>query len=223
MTSNIEAIIFDFGGVMVPFSQMDSLKEQEARLGLQPGKLAETLWQSPDWRLAEVGAITDEEYWRRTGARLGLHTPEAIRDFQRDLFRDAKTDPRMADLVRWLRGRYRTGLLSNASDVLPRLLRERYGLGGLFDVEVFSALVGLAKPDPAIYQLALERLGTAPEATVFVDDYEPNVASAAALGIQAIHFVGYEALILAMQKQGVILAPTEIGRNSNLAPFLAPS
>ncbi len=205
MKSDIEAIIFDFGGVMVPFSQMDSLKEQESRLGLQPGKLAETLWQSADWRLAEVGAITDEEYWRRAGAGLGFHTPEAIRSFQRDLFRDAKTDRRMADLVRWLRGRYRTGLLSNASDVLPRLLRERYGLDGLFDVEVFSALVGLAKPDPAIYRLALERLGAAPEATVFVDDYAPNVAAAAALGIRAIQFIGYEALILALQKQGVVL------------------
>ena len=207
MKLDIEAIIFDFGGVMVPFSQMDSFQEQAARLGLQPGNLAEMLWRSPDWRLAEVGAITDEEYWRRIGAGLGLHTPEAIRDFQQNLFRDTKTDPRMADLVRWLRGRYRTGLLSNASDVLPRLLRERYGLDGLFDVEVISALAGLAKPDPAIYRLALERLGTVPEATIFVDDYEPNVASAAALGIRAIHFVGYEALILALQKQGIVLAP----------------
>ncbi len=207
MKSDIEAIIFDFGGVMVDFRQLDSFQKQEARLELQPGKLAEILWQSPDWRLAEVGAITDEEYWRRIGARLGLHTLEAIRGFVENLFRDAQTDPRMADLVRWLRGRYRTGLLSNASDVLPRLLGERYGLDGLFDVEVVSALVGLAKPDPAIYQLALERLGTAPEATILVDDYEPNVASAAALGIRAIHFVGYEALILALQKQGVALPP----------------
>lgn len=207
MTSDIEAIIFDFGGVLVTFDQLDSFQEQEARRGLQPGNLAKILWQSPDWRLAEVGAITDEEYWRRIGARLGLHTPEAIRDFQQGLFRDAKTDPQMADLVRWLQGQYRTGLLSNASDILPRLIRERYGLDRLFDVEVVSALVGLAKPDPAIYQLMLERLGTPPEATVFVDDYEPNVASAAALGIRAIHFVGYEALIVALQKQGVMLPP----------------
>jgi putative hydrolase of the HAD superfamily len=205
MKSSIEAIIFDFGGVMVDFSQMDSLREQEARLGLQPGNLADILWRSPDWRLAEVGAITDEEYWRRTGPRLGFHTPEAIRDFVQVLFRDAKTDQQMADLVRRLRGRYRMGLLSNASDILPQVLRERYGLDGLFDVEVISALVGLAKPDPAIYRLALERLGTAPEATIFVDDYEPNVAAAAELGIRAIHFVGYEALILALQKQALLL------------------
>jgi putative hydrolase of the HAD superfamily len=211
MKSDIEAIIFDFGGVMMDFRQLSSFQEQESQLGLEPGGLSEILWRSPDWRLAEVGIITDEEYWRRTGAKLGLHTSEAIRNFVQTLFRDAKTDRRMADLVRRLRGRYRTGLLSNASDVLPRLLRERYGLDGLFDVKVVSALVGLAKPDPAIYRLALERLGTVPEATVFVDDYEPNVAAAAELGIRAIHFVGYEALIPALQKQGVMLAPTETG------------
>jgi len=203
MASNIEAIVFDFGGVMAPFDQLDSFQEQETRLGLQPGGLAEIIWRSSDWRLAEVGAITDEEYWRRTGPRLGFHTPEATRDFVQALFRDAKTDPQMADLVRRLRGRYRTGLLSNASDILPRLLHERYGLDGLFDVEVISALVGVAKPDPAIYRLALERLGTPPEATIFVDDYEPNVAAAAELGIRAIHFVGYEALILVLQKHKV--------------------
>jgi putative hydrolase of the HAD superfamily len=206
MASDIEAIVFDFGGVMVPFDQLDSFQEQEARLGLQSGSLAEILWRSPDWRLAEVGAITDEEYWRRTGARLGLHTPVAIRDFVQVLFRDTKADRRMADLVRRLRGRYRTGLLSNASDILPTLLRERYGLDGLFDVKVISALVGLAKPDPAIYRLALERLDTVPEATVFVDDYELNVAAAAELGIRAIHFVGYEALITALEKEGVVLS-----------------
>jgi putative hydrolase of the HAD superfamily len=211
MKSDIEAIIFDFGGVMMDFRQLSSFQEQESQLGLEPGGLSEILWRSPDWRLAEVGIITDEEYWRRTGAKLGLHTSEVIRNFVQALFRDAKTDRRMADLVRRLRGRYRTGLLSNASDVLPRLLRERYGLDGLFDVKVVSALVGLAKPDPAIYRLALERLGTVPEATVFVDDYEPNVAAAAELGIRAIHFVRYEALIPALQKQGVMLAPTETG------------
>jgi putative hydrolase of the HAD superfamily len=213
MTSDIEAIIFDFGGVMVNFIGVDSFLEQEDRLGLQPGDLAEFLWRSPDWRLAEVGAITEEEYWRRTGARLGFHTPEAIRGFPQDLFRDSKTDRRMANLVRRLRGQYRIGLLSNAGDIFPRLIRERYSLAGLFDVEVISALVGLAKPDPAIYRLALERLGTPPEATVFVDDYEPNVVAAAELGIRAIHFVGYEALIPALRRQGVILAQRHTGHH----------
>ena len=203
MASGIQAIIFDFGGVMVPFFRPDRFRDLEARLSLQPGDLPAILWNSPDWKLAEVGAIGDEEYWQRITPRLGLHAPEALYGFQQDLFGDVQADPHMIDLVQRLRGRYRLGLLSNASDAAPRLLHERYGLDGLFDVEIISALVGLAKPDPAIYRLALERLGTAPEATIFVDDYEPNVAAAAALGIHGIHFAGYEALIPTLRERGV--------------------
>jgi epoxide hydrolase-like predicted phosphatase len=199
----IEAVVFDFGGVLATFYRADLFRALEERLGMEPGSLSEILWRSSDWRLAEVGAISDEEYWRRTGPRLGLQTAQAIREFQRDLFGDIQPDPRMVELVRWLRGRYRTGLLSNASDALPQALGERYDLDGLFDVVLVSAMVGLAKPDPAIYRLALERLGSAPGATVFVDDYEPNVDAAAVLGIQAIHFQGYEALVPALRQRGV--------------------
>jgi len=93
--------------------------------------------------------------------------------------------------------------LGGAALAYWQTIAERYGLGELFDVEIVSALVGLAKPDPAIYRLALERLGTAPEATIFVDDYPPNVAAAAALGIQAIHFTAYGALIAELEERGV--------------------
>jgi putative hydrolase of the HAD superfamily len=203
-TSKIEGILFDFGGVLVPVYRQDLFHGLEARLGLQPGELSDILWRSPDWRLAEVGAITDAEYWRRIGPWLGLHTAEAVTALQQDLFGEARANPCVVDLVRRLHGRYRTGLLSNASDVInPTFLRERYGLDGLFDVQVISAFVGLAKPDPAIFRLALERLGTVPQATIFVDDYEPNVAAAVTLGIHAIHFEECEALITALRGLGV--------------------
>jgi putative hydrolase of the HAD superfamily len=191
--------------VLIQVYQEERFRGLGARWGLPPGQLSEILWSSPDFRLAEVGAITDAEYWRRIGPRLGLHTPEAVKAFQQDLFGPVEVTAPMMDLVRRLHGPYRTGLLSNASDVVtPAFIAERYGLGGLFDVEIVSALVGMAKPDPAVYRLALEKLGTAPEATVFVDDYLPNVVGAAALGIQAIHFTGYEALIAELGQRGVV-------------------
>ena len=203
--SKIEAVIFDLGGVLIQVYQEERFRDLEARWGLSPGQAAEVLWRSPDHRLAEVGAITDAEYWQRIAPRLGLHTPEVVRAFQQDLFGPTEVDASMVELVRRLHGPYRTGLLSNASDaVTPALVAERFGLGGLFDVLIVSALVGLAKPDPAIYRLALERLGTTPEATIFVDDYPPNVAAAAALGIQALHFSGYEALIAELEQRGVV-------------------
>jgi putative hydrolase of the HAD superfamily len=206
MAACIEAVAFDFGGVMVSFADLKSFEEAGASLGLEVGELHEAVWGSPEWQLALVGAISDEEFWQRLGRRLGLRSQEVIDRFVADLFRDAAADPRMVELVRQLRGPYQTGLLSNASDLLPWLLRERYGLDGLFDVKVISALVGVTKPDPAIYRVLLERLGTRPESTVFVDDREQNIAVAVAVGIQAIRFEGYETLIPALRRCGVGLS-----------------
>ena len=208
MTLQIEAIVFDFGGVMAVFHRPELFEALEGQLGLEAGSLPEILYRSPEWRLAEVGAIDDGEYWRRIGPRLGLGsgtepTEAEIRDFQQALFGEVEADPDMVDLVQRLRDRYRTGLLSNATLRDPQRLLERYGLEGLFDVVVVSAAVGLAKPDPAIYRLALERLGTAPERTVFVDDFQRNVVAASELGMHGVHFTGYSDLVLALQELGV--------------------
>jgi epoxide hydrolase-like predicted phosphatase len=203
MSSEVEAILFDFGGVMAAFFRPELFRRAENRLGLEAGSLSEILWRSEDWRLAEKGFIDDEEYWRRTAPRLNLHTPEALRNFRHEIYADVEVDPRMIELVRRLGRHYRVGLLSNTSARDPHRLLATYGLEGLFDVAVLSAAEGLAKPDPAIYRRALERLGTPAWATVFVDDYKRNVEAAAELGIRAIHFTGYEALVGELERQGV--------------------
>ena len=46
--------------------------------------------------------------------------------------------------------------------------------------------VGVRKPAPAIYRLACERLGVVPEAALFIDDHEGNVAGARAVGMRAV-------------------------------------
>jgi epoxide hydrolase-like predicted phosphatase len=54
---------------------------------------------------------------------------------------------------------------------------------------IISAEVGLAKPDPRIYQLALEKLGVQAGDSIFLDDFKENVEAARAVGMLAIHFV----------------------------------
>ena len=52
-----------------------------------------------------------------------------------------------------------------------------------------SAFVGLRKPDPAIFELTLERLGgVAPQRCVFLDDLDVNCEAARALGMAAVRF-----------------------------------
>jgi HAD superfamily hydrolase (TIGR01509 family) len=53
---------------------------------------------------------------------------------------------------------------------------------------VFSSRVGLCKPEPAIFELALQRFGLAPADAVFLDDHAANVHAARALGLPTIHF-----------------------------------
>ena len=63
----------------------------------------------------------------------------------------------------------KTGLITVCSEDVVSLWEET-DFHGLFDAEVFSAAVGLRKPDPRIYWIALEKLGVEPKDAMFVGD-----------------------------------------------------
>lgn len=63
---------------------------------------------------------------------------------------------------------------------------ERMPLQDVVDTVVISGEVGLHKPEPAIYELAAERLGLAAGSCVFVDDLRENCAGAEAVGMTAV-------------------------------------
>ena len=104
----------------------------------------------------------------------------------------------------------RTAILSNMGDsVLESILGEFPWIQN-FDVLVWSFQLGIAKPDPAIYRHTLERLGTRPEETLFMDDRRVNVEMARALGLMAIEFTTAERLrqeLVAMGFEGELPLP----------------
>lgn len=63
-----------------------------------------------------------------------------------------------------------------------------------FDVLVWSFQHKMAKPDPAIYKIVLDRLGTRPDETLFIDDKLANIEAARALGFIALQFSTIEKL-----------------------------
>ena len=104
----------------------------------------------------------------------------------------------MVELVRDLRGGgLRTGLLTNNA----RELRDRWWAllpyDELFDDVVDSHEVGMRKPNPAIYRLALERLGATADRTAFLDDIASNVAAALAEGMVGVLVEGDGAAAIA--------------------------
>jgi HAD superfamily hydrolase (TIGR01509 family) len=81
---------------------------------------------------------------------------------------------------------FRLGVVSNSDGRAEQAL-EAAGLRALFDVVIDSAVVGIEKPDPRIFQAALEALGVAPEETLYIGDlYEVDVLGARAAGIEAV-------------------------------------
>ena len=123
------------------------------------------------------------------------------------------------ELVRRLRPRYKLSVLSNA-DMSLRGRLERDGLHALFDDVVVSAEVGMAKPDPAIFRLAADRLGLPPAACVFVDDWDDNVEAARAVGMRGVlHRVdkgddlSEQLLALGVATDGIAMARTALFLN----------
>jgi putative hydrolase of the HAD superfamily len=93
----------------------------------------------------------------------------------------------MPELIKSYHKNYQTALLSNASSSLRDKL-DQFNLQPLFDHFIISGEVGVRKPDPAIFRLALSRLAIEPAEAVFIDDRPENLAAAAALGIKPILF-----------------------------------
>jgi putative hydrolase of the HAD superfamily len=78
------------------------------------------------------------------------------------------------------------GVVSNSEGRVGQAL-EAAGLREYFDVVVDSGLIGIEKPDPRIFQAALEALGVGPEEALYVGDlYEVDVVGARAAGIEAV-------------------------------------
>jgi putative hydrolase of the HAD superfamily len=102
-----------------------------------------------------------------------------------------------ADDVNWellefitnLHPRYKVSLLSNAWDDLRKTMHERWNMDVLFDDLVISAEVGIVKPDPRVFHLAVERLGVQPAEAVFIDDMQINVEAARQQGLEGIQFL----------------------------------
>ncbi len=132
-------------------------------------------------RQLEVGAMSESEFERRFGARLGLDHATDLID---SMFRGMQPEPRMVEAVRAARrGGVKTGLVSNSWSTEHY---DRELLAELFDDVVISAEVGLHKPQPEIFRLACERLGVEPAEAVFVDDLRENIAGAEAVGMVGV-------------------------------------
>jgi epoxide hydrolase-like predicted phosphatase len=183
----IRAVLWDMGGVILRTMDWTLRAEWEDRLGLPRMGLTRLVFESDTSRRATIGQASDNDVWQSVADALHLDPP--TRDLlRRDYFARDQVDATLMAFIRSLRRRVRVGMITNAWLDVRGYLESVFKIADAFDPLIVSAEVGLAKPDPRIYQLALERLRLEPAEAVFVDDFEDNVAGARWVGMQAVHF-----------------------------------
>jgi putative hydrolase of the HAD superfamily len=184
--SRYAGVLFDVGGVVVD-SPLHVIARYEAELGLPANAINRAVVASGPtgaWSRLERGELTLDEFCApfEADCRAAGVTIDAALMMGR-IAEAAKPRPRMVEAIRRLRaGGLRVGALTNnwKRDGVTSPVRDH------FDVFVESSVVGMRKPDPRIYALACRELGTALDATIFLDDIGSNLKSARALGLTTI-------------------------------------
>ncbi len=149
---------------------------QAERLGMTSRDLEKIIFESESSQRASTGEIPEEAHWQAVAEALGVSRQEADKIIA-EFFSGDRADATLLDFLRSLRPERKVGLISNAWSGLRAFITSQK-FEDVFDEMIISAEVGLMKPDPRIYRLALEKLGVQPEESVFLDDVLVNVEAA---------------------------------------------
>ncbi len=191
----LRAVIFDYGMVLTGPPGAEAHGELVRITGLPAERLDALYWA--DRHAFDEGKLNGRRYWQGVVRKAGLTlSPAAIEEL---IHWDARmwmtSNPPMLAWAAALKARgFRTAILSNLGDTVLQAMERECDWLARFDVLVWSYQLQMAKPDAAIYRYALEKLGTRPEETLFIDDRQENVEAAAALGMKAMIFTTVENL-----------------------------
>ncbi len=140
------------------------------------------------WELSRVGSLSYRDYVRTVAVQTGID-PRSLGSML-----ESSQWTVNGPMVEWLKSVRTLGVkvvaVSNADFTLNRNLAKNR-LMPLFDAIVNSSCVGIAKPDPGIYEIALNRAACPPTECLFIDDKERNIPPAHALGILTLVYRDY--------------------------------
>ena len=203
MSGRPSAVVCDFGGVLTT-PLIESFLHYQERSGISfqdvvaaMGRLTERTGYNPLHEL-EKGVITEDHFLDSIEVEMGGDV--SLRALPEVYFEHLQPNQGMIDFVRGLRverGMRSALLTNNVREWEPKWRAMLPEIDEIFEVIVDSAFVGMRKPDPAIYELTVERLGDGVAAAdcVFIDDIEVNCDAARDVGMQPVHFESTEQAI----------------------------
>lgn len=183
-------ILFDVGGVL-------ELVDDQAWPAAYVGRCADRLGISVDEfearldtvRLPDAGTQSgvEDEFWRCFGAAVGAG-PELLPTIRAD-FWDSYCGTANVELINHaesLVGQAGLAILSNSADGAREQEERRFGFSAIFDPICYSHEIGVNKPDPEAYRIAVDRMDTDPGSVLFIDNRTANVEAAQRFGMTAV-------------------------------------
>ena len=190
MTTQVKAVTFDLGGVLIDWNPRHLYRQF---FGADEAAMERFLADvcTPEWN-AQLDA--GRPFAEAVDEVLAAHPDQAeliTAYYQRWQEMLGPTLEGTVAILREVRAAgYPTYALSNWSAETFDVTRRRYPFLDDMDGILISGEVGVGKPDPAIFRAFLARFGLTAGETLFIDDWDRNVATASSLGIVAIQFKG---------------------------------
>lgn len=184
---SINTIIIDMYGVIIKERTGNFLPYVYSKFSeTEHSRINKLIYEDKLFTKAGYGEISSNDFL----AALGFDDPEyAMKEYieeyltiENDFFAFAEKYHKEYDFV----------LLSTDVSEWSKYITEYYELDKYFKHKIISGDVHLRKPDKAIYELTLDRIGLKPEECLFIDDSVANIQQAAELGIKTVLFTGFD-------------------------------
>ncbi len=184
----IKAVIFDLNNVVIIDAPWHAITNAALRKGedrenfhyrIHTKNIRNDIW----WKLT-TGRISEKEFWRELDRN--IRNLKVLTKMKQELYSFLIPKKKTIEIIKSLKRRYKTGLLTNFSKEWMNIFKEKQenkGIINLFDEVVNSADVGIKKPDKRIYEIMLRRLDLKSGEALFVDDREKNMATAREAGM----------------------------------------
>ena len=201
----IEAVIWDFGGVLTT-SPFEAFNRHEGERALPHDFIRKVNATNPHnnawakFERAEIGAAEFDQLFLQESTALG----HPVRGAEVLPLLSGDVRPRVVAALKACKARFKVGCITNNVQTghgagmagTSERAAQVEGIMELFDGVIESSKAGLRKPDPRIYQMMCELLQVRPENCIYLDDLGINCKPASQLGMTAIKVTG-EAQLLA--------------------------
>ncbi len=192
---SVQAVIFDYGMVLTGEPNARSMQEILRITGMTREQIEPLYWA--DRHAYDEGKLNGISFWQKLLRDAGLNLPEgAVEELNaHDAHYWTTENPRMIAWQHQLKSAgIKTAILSNMGDAVHESIEAAFPWIQNFDHRTWSYQLGVAKPDPKIYEHTLEKLGVCAEESLFIDDKQANIDAARKLGFKTMLFTTIEKL-----------------------------